>query len=88
MKQTTINVVSPKSVGAAYALWFFLGGFGVHRFYLNRPGSAIAQLVMTITLVLSPVTLVWLIVDIFLIPGMVGNSTAPAFVSVTTTEEK
>ena len=29
-----------KSTGIAYLLWFFLGGLGVHRFYLGRGGSA------------------------------------------------
>src|SRR5690349_1865524 len=26
-----------KSTGLAYVLWFFLGGLGMHRFYLGRP---------------------------------------------------
>ena len=26
---------SKKSAGVTYALWFFLGGFGAHRFYLK-----------------------------------------------------
>ena len=28
-----------KSVGVAYLLWAFFGGFGAHRFYLGRSGS-------------------------------------------------
>ncbi|WP_342621698.1 NINE protein, partial [Pseudomonas aeruginosa] len=24
----------------AYLLWFFLGGFGAHRFYLGKTGTA------------------------------------------------
>lgn len=36
-------VVSGKSLGTAYVLWFFLGGFSAHRFYLNTPLTAIAQ---------------------------------------------
>src|SRR4051794_27444093 len=28
-----------KSTGAAYLMWFFLGFFAAHRFYLGRPGS-------------------------------------------------
>jgi TM2 domain-containing membrane protein YozV len=29
---------STKSTGVAYALWFFFGGIGAHKFYLGRPG--------------------------------------------------
>ena len=36
-------VVSGKSLGTAYVLWFFLGGFSAHRFYLGTPLTAIAQ---------------------------------------------
>jgi TM2 domain-containing membrane protein YozV len=35
----------------AYAFWFFLGAFGAHRFYIGRTGSAVAQLVLSITIV-------------------------------------
>ena len=37
-----------KSTGAAYLLWFFLGGFGAHRFYLGQNGTAIAQLLLAL----------------------------------------
>lgn len=30
-----------KSKGTAYLLWFFLGGFGAHKFYLNKVGMGI-----------------------------------------------
>lgn len=33
-----------KSVGVAYLLWFFLGGFGAHRFYLEKITSAIIMI--------------------------------------------
>lgn len=36
-------LVGGKSLGTAYVLWFFLGGFSAHRFYLNTPLTAIAQ---------------------------------------------
>jgi TM2 domain-containing membrane protein YozV len=55
----------------AYLLWFFLGMFGAHNFYLKRTGVAVGQLILTLTLVGSIVTLVWIIVDAFLIPGWV-----------------
>lgn len=72
-----------KSTGVAYLLWFFLGGFGGHRFYLGRTGTAIAQLIITLIgvvtsvvgvgLVFLAVTGIWVLVDAFLIPGMVSN---------------
>lgn len=70
-----------KSLVVAYLLLFFFGGFGAHRFYLGRTGSAVAQLLLCIagwlTLmiavggVLLVVLGVWVIVDIFLVPGMI-----------------
>ena len=32
-----------RSMGLAYLLWFFLGTFGAHRFYLKRTGSGWVQ---------------------------------------------
>lgn len=70
-----------KSVGMAYLLWFFLGVFGIHRFYLNRKGSAIALLALFVTGWITSVILIgflflfiggiWLFVDLFLVAGMV-----------------
>jgi TM2 domain-containing membrane protein YozV len=37
-------LVGGKSLGTAYVLWFFLGGFSAHRFYLGSPLTAIAQI--------------------------------------------
>lgn len=69
-----------KGVGVAYLLWLFLGGFGAHRFYMKRTGTAIAQLIMLIigcaTLVvfvggfILGALYIWVLVDAFLIPGM------------------
>jgi TM2 domain-containing membrane protein YozV len=33
-----------KSVGIAYAFWFFLGVFGAHRFYLGQAGVGLLML--------------------------------------------
>ena len=69
-----------KSPMVAYLLGWFFGTFGGHRFYLGHTGSAVAML--TITLLSFPlmlvlvgfitifITVVWAIVDAFLIPGM------------------
>lgn len=54
-----------KSTSTAYILLVFLGGFGVHRFYLNRP---ITGFIYLFTLGLLGFGLFW---DIFAIPGMV-----------------
>jgi len=64
-----------KSTGVAYLLWFFLGGFGGHRFYLGKTGTAVTQLIITIvgvfTLIPFIVKGIWLLVDLFLIPGII-----------------
>ncbi len=70
-----------KSVGVSYLLWFFLGVFGGHRFYLKRTGSAIAILLLWIIGWISTAVVVgfallagvvvWVIVDAFLIPSWV-----------------
>jgi len=64
-----------KSTGAAYLLWFFLGGFGAHRFYLGQIGTAIAQLLLLllgwIPVFIGWIVLgLWLLVDLFLIPDI------------------
>lgn len=56
-----------KNMIVAYVLWYFLGGFGGHRFYMGKTGSAIAQLVLTITILGALVTFIWWIVDAFLL---------------------
>ena len=63
-----------KSAGLAYVLWFFLGGLGVHRFYLGSTGVGLLVLVCTIlgffTVFTFIVTGIILIVDLFSIPGI------------------
>jgi TM2 domain-containing membrane protein YozV len=69
-----------KSLVIAYLLWWFLGSFGAHRFYLGRNGTASAMLVLTIVSIplifvgIGLVTLlisgIWAFIDAFLIPGI------------------
>ncbi|HEY0012497.1 MAG TPA: TM2 domain-containing protein [Allosphingosinicella sp.] len=83
-------VRSDKSIGIAYLLWFFLGGFSAHRFYVGATTTACIQLFLNIGgifMLLSGAVAkdvggmgfgflmmmtagIWLIVDIFLIPGL------------------
>lgn len=74
---------SKKSTGLAYVLWFFLGSIGGHRFYLRRGWSAATMIVLAIlgwstiafgvgVVFLAPLG-IWLLVDLFTIPGMVAK---------------
>jgi TM2 domain-containing membrane protein YozV len=62
-----------KTAVVAYLLWFFLGLLGGHNFYLKRTGVAVAQLILSLTMVGLVITIVWVLVDAFLIPGWVRN---------------
>lgn len=59
-----------KSAGLAFAFWFFLGGFGGHRFYIGHKGVGIAML-----LTLGGLG-VWALIDVFLIGSRVRNVNA------------
>ncbi len=69
-----------KSVGVAYALWLFFGGLGGHRFYLKQTGTAITMLILFVASTLLSVVAIgafgyivlaiWVLVDVFLIPGL------------------
>lgn len=50
-----------KSKGIAYALWFFTGGLGGHRYYAGDIGMGIAM-----TLTIGGLGL-WSLIDVFLI---------------------
>jgi TM2 domain-containing membrane protein YozV len=60
-----------KTALVAYLLWFFLGWFGGHNFYLERTGVAVTQLILSLTVVGLVITVIWVLVDAFLIPGWV-----------------
>ncbi|GAA1737002.1 TM2 domain-containing protein [Luedemannella helvata] len=64
--------VKTKSVGVAYALWFFLGVIGVHQFYLGNTIRAVTYIF----------TLGWLgiglLIDLFTIPSQVRKANGEA----------
>jgi len=56
-----------KSKGTAYLLWFFLGIFSAHRFYLGKMGSGILYLLT------GQLFGVGWIIDMFILGGMVDK---------------
>ncbi|MCK8787473.1 TM2 domain-containing protein [Roseomonas sp. NAR14] len=62
-----------KSVGVAFALWFFLCFLGGHRFYVGRTGTAVLMALLSLTVVGLAVTAVWSLIDAFLIPGWIRD---------------
>ncbi len=63
-----------KSALIAYLIWFFLGIFAVHRFYLGETKKAlifIASIIIgSMIQFVMVVPIIWWIVDAFLIPGL------------------
>jgi TM2 domain-containing membrane protein YozV len=41
-----VMTVAMKEAGLAYVLWFFLGNFGVHKFYMGKSGIGIVYVVL------------------------------------------
>ncbi len=64
----------PHNKSTAYLLWFagFLGLCGLHRFYLNRPGTGFLYLLLGPLLVGQVLN----IIDLFRLPGMVAEENA------------
>lgn len=58
---------------AAFLLAWFLGCFGAHRFYTGKTGSAVAMLILTLTLVGIIITAIWAFIDGIVI--LVGDFT-------------
>ena len=77
----TNNGINPQSKSkiAAGLLGIFLGGFGVHNFYLGYTGKAVAQLLITILScgMLSFASSIWgLIEGILILTGSINKDAA------------
>ena len=57
-----------KSTGTTWLLWVFTAGFGGHRFYLGKTGTAVAMLLTFGGLG------IWSFIDLFLLNGMIKNT--------------
>jgi TM2 domain-containing membrane protein YozV len=55
------------STATAYLLWLFLWFVSAHRFYLGKPGTAVLQILSYFI----AIGFIWLLIDAFLIPGMI-----------------
>lgn len=68
-------IYEEKNLVLAYVLWFFLGTFGAHRFYLGKIKSGITMLLLTVIgwltaailvgFVFLFVTGIWWVIDIY-----------------------
>lgn len=85
--QTVIIHARPqKDMTVAYLLAIFLGGLGIHRFYLGHTGVGVTMLILSLVgwattwlfvgFALLAALYIWLIVDLFLIPGYVREANA------------
>ncbi len=61
------ELVSDRLVLPAFLLAFFVGTFGVHRFYVGKTGTGILMLLLTLTLFGAIGTVVWATIDWILI---------------------
>lgn len=61
---------SDRTIIAAFLMAFFIGPFGIHRFYVGKTGSGIAMLLLTLTMIGAIVTVIWATIDwIMIIAG-------------------
>jgi TM2 domain-containing membrane protein YozV len=54
---------SDRTIVAAFLMAFFIGPFGIHRFYVGKTGSGIAMLILTLTMIGAIITVIWATID-------------------------
>jgi len=59
----TDTKISPKLRLPTFLFAFFLGMLGIHRFYVGKVGSGIAQLILSLTVIGMLVTSIWVLID-------------------------
>ena len=62
-----------KSKTTAAVLAFFIGMFGAHRFYVGKTGSAVAILLLSLSVVGIAISSIWVLIDFIMI--LAGNFT-------------
>lgn len=57
----------------AYALWFFLGWFGAHRFYAGRTQSGFAMTALCLSVVGFPIAFFWWMADAVILGSILSE---------------
>jgi TM2 domain-containing membrane protein YozV len=65
--------MSNKSRTTALLLCLFLGGFGAHRFYVGKTGTAVFQLILSLSFIGLFISGIWAFIDLIMIAT--GNFT-------------
>lgn len=63
-----------KNLAVAILLWFFLGAFGAHRFYLNRIGTGVCMFICAFfcwLIIPAIILVIWWFIDLALM--LTGN---------------
>lgn len=55
----------------AYALWFFLGWFGAHRFYAGRSKSGLGMALLSMSIIGFPISLFWWMADAVMLGSII-----------------